>query len=258
MEWIRADIQAIADWSPLLEDVQVVLNLAWYRWESEPTFRALHEGLVRLVDVAARVGIRRFLQVSVPLAPEGMETHLPYLVYKRRVDAAVARSGLSYRIVRPTMLFGPGDVLLGVMFRLMRRYPFFPMFGDGAYHVSPIAVSDLARVLVRESESSENGITDLGGPERMTYRELTDRMFRLLGKRPRYWRLSAAGARRLAGLLVAMGSTLLYPYEVEWLMSDMLGLPAYQGLDTPLETVEPYLERLAAQRARRERTPTTT
>jgi hypothetical protein len=154
------------------------------------------------------------------------------------------------------MLFGPGDVLLGVMFRLMRRYPFFPMFGDGAYHVSPIAVSDLAGVLAREADASESGTADLGGPERMTYRDLTDRMFNLLDKRPRYWRLSASGARRLTGFMVAMGSTLLYPYEVEWLMSDMLGLPAYGGLGTPMQRVGPYLEWLAAHGSRRGNAPT--
>ncbi len=85
----------------------------------------------------------------------------------------------------------------------------------------------------------------------MTYRELTDRMFRLLGKRPRYWGWSGPTARRLTALLVALGSTTLYPYEVEWLMSDMLGLPPHQGLDTPLKTVEPYLIQVAGNLAHR-------
>jgi uncharacterized protein YbjT (DUF2867 family) len=245
VEWVRADVKEVQNWAPFLENVQVVVNVAWYRWESEATFRALRDGLCRLVSAAGEARVRRFVQVSVPAAPASMEANLPYLAYKRGIDAAVASSGLPYRIVRPTMLFGPGDVLLGVMFRIMRRYPFFPMFGDGGYHVSPIAVSDLAEVLRREVQGTENGTLDLGGPERLTYRELTDRMFRALRKRPRYWHLSAAGARRLTGLLVAFGSTTLYPYEVEWLMSDLLGLPPYGGLDRPLRSVAPYLEQLA-------------
>ena len=256
VEWIPCDVKAVADWSPILQDVDVILNLAWYRWESEANFRALHDGLRRLLDAAVRCKVPRFLQVSVPPAPSSIEGALPYMVYKRRFDAALEGSGLSYRIVRPTMLFGRGDVLLGVMMRLVRRYRFFPMFGDGTYHVSPIAVSDLARVIRRESHGSEQGILDLGGPERMTYRELTDRMFAAIGRRPRYWRISGAGARRLTGWLVAMGSTLLYPYEVEWLMSDMLGLPAYGGLDPPLRKVGPYLAELAAGKHRRPETST--
>lgn len=245
VEWVRADVKAVDDWSPILRDVQVVLNLAWYRWQSEAVFRSLGDGLRRLVDAAVRAPVQRFLQVSVPPAPPSMETSLPYLFYKRQVDSSVEKSGLSYRIVRPTMLFGPGDVLLGVMFRLMRRYPFFPMFGDGKYHVSPIAVTDLARAIRQEAQASAVGTVDLGGPERLTYRQLTDRIFGVLRKRPRYWRLSGRGALRLTRLMVAMGSTTLYPYEVEWLMSDMLGLPPYGGLDVPLLQVGPYLEQLA-------------
>jgi hypothetical protein len=53
------------------------------------------------------------------------------------------------------------------------------------------------------------------------------------------------GARRLARLLQGLGSTLLYEYEVEWLVSDMLALPPYERLGRPLERVEPYLSREA-------------
>jgi uncharacterized protein YbjT (DUF2867 family) len=249
VEWVRADVQSVNDWAPLLDDVQVVVNLAWYRWESGTTFRALHDGLRRLLDASVRSRIGRFIQVSVPPAPTSMEQGLPYLVYKRRFDAALVGSGLSYRVVRPTMLFGRGDVLLGVMLRLMRRYPLFPMFGDGSYHVSPIAVADLARVLRREALGTAQGTIDLGGPERMTYRELTDRMFGALGKKARYWRLSKSGALRLTGLMVAFGSKTLYPYEVEWLMSDMLGLLPYVGLEPPLQSVGPYLAQLVSERS---------
>ena len=251
VEWVAADVKTVEDWTPLLSDVQVVLNLAWYRWDSERAFRELHDGLLRLLKASVQARVGRFLHVSVPAAPASIETALPYMVYKRRFDQALIASGLSYRIIRPTMLFGQGDVLLGVMMRLMRRYPFFPMFGDGTYHVSPIAVADLARVLLLEARGGDQGVVDLGGPERLTYRELTDRMFRLLGKRPRYWRWSRGTALRITAMMVALRSTILYPYEVEWLMSDMLGLPAYQGLDPPLQNVEPYLAQVASRRSPR-------
>jgi uncharacterized protein YbjT (DUF2867 family) len=241
VEWVRGDAASMLDWNPVLEEVQTVVNVAWYRWATESTFRTLHDGLIRLIEAAAGAGVRRLIQVSVPPAPARLESELPYLRYKRRVDLAVVHSGLSYRIVRPTLLFGRGDVLLGAMVRMMRRYSFFPMFGSGDYHVSPLAAADLARILVREAEGSDRGTLDVGGPDRFAYRDLTDLMFRALGKRARYWHLSAAGARRLTRLMVALGSTTLYPYEVEWLMSDLLGLPSFEGLDPPLTSVKDYL-----------------
>ncbi|MCI4323928.1 MAG: NAD(P)H-binding protein [Thermoplasmata archaeon] len=242
VEWIRADVRTLASWGPALEGVDAVLNLAWYRWSSESNFRQLRDGLGRLIADADAAGVPRFVHVSVPDAPERLERGLPYLRYKREIDRQLTESGLSSRIVRPTMLYGPGDRLIGPMLRLMRRYRRFPMFGDGRYHVSPLSASDLGRILRRELHGSTRGSSDLGGPQRYEYRQLTDRMFAALGRPPRYWPMSARSAHRLTGLLVALGSTLLYPYEVDWLVSDRLGVPAYEGLDRPLESVEPYLQ----------------
>ncbi|MGI0132407.1 MAG: SDR family oxidoreductase [Thermoplasmata archaeon] len=242
VEWIPTDVAALRDWDPLLDDIDAIVNVAWYRAGPPTLFRNLHDGLLRLLDAARRRGVRRFIHVSVPLAPLPLEEGFPYLAYKRRFDRALAESGLSYRIVRPTMLFAPHDVLITVMLRTMHRYRAFPMFGDGAYHVSPIAATDLAYVLRCSAEGSAVGTVDLGGPERMTYLELTDRLFASLGQPARYWRMSERNGVRLARLLERFGSHLLYAYEVEWLVSDMLGLPPAEGLGRPLTPVGPFIE----------------
>ncbi|MGI0130410.1 MAG: SDR family oxidoreductase, partial [Thermoplasmata archaeon] len=145
VEWVETDIGGEVDWDARLRGVDAVVNVAWDRAGSEAVFRSLSGGLERMVAAAVRAGVGRLVQVSVPDAPPSLETTLPYLVYKRRVDRSIEQSGLSYAILRPSALFGPGDKLLGVMMRSIHRYPFFPMFGDGEYTLSPIAVADLAR-----------------------------------------------------------------------------------------------------------------
>jgi uncharacterized protein YbjT (DUF2867 family) len=247
VEWVRGDAASVPDWGPLLAGVDLVVNLAWYRYGSDRRFRPLTEGLVRLVRAAEQHGSPRFVQVSVPDAPEALETGLPYLVRKREVDRAVASSTLPYAILRPTMLYGPGDKLLSVMMRTMARYHRFPMFGDGAYHVSPVAVADLARAIRREAERAPRAIVPMGGPVRWRYTELTAVLFRALGLRERYVRFSPRGAVRLARLLEMLGSSLLYAYEVEWLLSDRLGLPPYEGLGQDLADVRPFLATEAAR-----------
>ena len=247
VEWVRGDASGIADWGPLLVDVDLVVNLAWYRQGSSRVFRPLAEGLVRLIQASERAGSPRWVQVSVPDAPAHLETQLPYLSFKRVVDRALSASSLSFSIVRPTMLFGPKDKLLTVMIRTVARYHRFPMFGDGEYHVSPLAARDLARILRREAGLAERHTVSAGGPTRWRYRDLTDRLFAVLGRAPRYVHFSPRGSVRLARLVEALGSSLLYAYEVEWLLSDRLGLPAYEGLGQPLTPVEPFLEAEAAR-----------
>ncbi|HZY69741.1 MAG TPA: NAD(P)H-binding protein [Thermoplasmata archaeon] len=242
VEVVSADVRARVDWDAALRDVDVVLNVAWYRWAPAQTFALLRGGLVRLVDAARKADVGRFLQVSVPAAPESLESSLPYLFEKRAVDRAVERSGLSYAILRPSLLFAERDVLLTVMLRSIRRYPFFPMFGDGEYRVSPLAARDLAGVLLQQARARANGTYDVGGPETFRFRELTDLMFALAGKPPRYWRMTPANGVRLARILQAFRSRLLYAYEVEWLVSDLLALPPPADPPAPLGRVRPFLE----------------
>ncbi|MGA8664810.1 MAG: NAD(P)H-binding protein [Thermoplasmata archaeon] len=241
VEWVPADVASVADWRPLLEEVDVVVNVAWYRTGSDRRFRPLAEGLIRLVEACDRAGGLRFVHISVPTATEGIETRLPYMVRKREVDAAVSRSQLAYSIIRPTMLFGPGDKLLTVMMRTARRWHRLPIFGEGHYHLSPIAVTDLARIVRREAGLRRRAIVEAGGPKVWEYRDLCDRLFESLGLPPKYLRMSPSGGRDVARLLESVGSTLLYAYEVEWLVSDRLGLPRYEGLDPPLRPVEEFL-----------------
>jgi len=243
----RADIAEVTDWASLLDGVDLVVNVAWYRAGRLGRFRPLTEGILRLVAEADRRHTPRFVHVSVPDSPAFLETGLPYMSEKRRIDRAIEASGLSYAIVRPTMLFAPRDKLVTIMLRTMHRYHRFPMFGDGGYHISPLAARDFARVVRVEAARPDRRNVTVGGPKRWRYRDLTDAMFEALGRRPNYFSLSPRGAVRMARLLEIFGSTLLYVYEVEWLLSDMLGLPPYEGLSAPLQPVEPFLAEEAAR-----------
>ena len=246
VEWIPADIASVSSWEDLLRGCDLVVNLAWYRTGSARVFRPLAEGLIRLTGAVARSPeVRRFVHVSVPDAPPPLESDLPYLSFKRTVDRAIIESDTPYLILRPTLLFGRDDRLLTVMMRTMHRYGRFPMFGSGEYHVSPLASFDLAAIARREMEGTPHRNLVLGGPERWRYRDLTDRMWAALGLPPRYWQLSPRRARRVAYLLEHLGSRLIYEYEVEWLLSDRLGPPAYAGLERPLARVGPFLDATA-------------
>ena len=251
VDWVKADAVRVQNWGPLVEDVDVVVVLAWYRAPYDRRFVRLADSLTRLVDAAGNSAVRRIVHVSVPDAPASLENQLPYLTEKRRVDRAVAAGRTPYSIVRPTMLFGPRDRLLTVMLRLMRRYHRFPMFGDGQYHVSPISTLDLAEILRREAHQTGGRTVLAGGPTRYVYRDLTDRMFAALDRSPKYVHFSARAALWLAQLVEGVGSTLLYAYEVEWLLSDRLGLPPYDGLSHPLRPVEPFLAAEAGRLAGR-------
>jgi uncharacterized protein YbjT (DUF2867 family) len=245
VEFVRADLSEPGDWRAILQGADTVLTLAWYRSGRDRRFASLAKGLESLITAAAHANVRRFVYLSVPPAPDALEARLPYLVRRRQVERHLSQSGLNHVILRPSMLFGSGDRLATVMLRTIHRWGRLPLFDQGLYHLSPLATADLARIVRREASTSTSSYLEFGGPRRWTYRALADRMFEVMGRPPKYLHLSAKGGERLARMLEWSGFTLLYAYEVEWLVSDRLGLAAYSGLAQPMRDIDPFLVRSA-------------
>jgi uncharacterized protein YbjT (DUF2867 family) len=165
-----------------LRDVDVLYNTYWVRF-NHPMFKhadAVHNTLV-LFDAAQRAGVRRIVHISITNPSEG--SPLEYFSGKARLERALIESGLSYAILRPTVLFGKEDILINNIAWALRRFPAFGLFGAGDYKLQPIYVDDLAELAVQQGASSANVIVNAIGPETFTYRELAQRIARLIGVR---------------------------------------------------------------------------
>jgi NADH dehydrogenase len=111
-----------------------------------------------------------------------MDSDLPYFRGKAELEAALEASGLSYAILRPTVLFGKEDILINNIAWTLRRFPVFGVFGDGRYRLQPIYVDDLAALAVAQGAAAENAIVDAIGPETFTYRELVETIGEIIGR----------------------------------------------------------------------------
>lgn len=205
-----------------LAGVEVLYNTYWVRF-NHPLFR--HADAVRntliLFDAARRAGVRRIVHVSITNPAEN--SPLEYFSGKARLERALIESGLSYAILRPTVLFGKEDILINNMAWLLRHLPVFGVFGDGSYRLQPIYVDDLAALAVAQGSASANTTLNAIGPETFTYRELVTTIARLIGVRRLvigmppavgYW------AGRLVGSL--MGDVTITREEIVGLMADLL------------------------------------
>lgn len=146
------------------------------------TFDRAHVVSTRRVIAACRsLGINRLVHMSALGARAAATT--AYHRTKWQGEEAVRASGLDWTIFRPTALFGPGDGFATTIARALRRFPIFPVFGDGSYRVQPIAVEEVARCFVAALERPVTiGETyELGGPEALTYNEVLRRITHALG-----------------------------------------------------------------------------
>jgi NADH dehydrogenase len=157
-------------------------NTYWVRFERGATTfdRAVRNSLV-LFEAAAEAGVERIVHVSVSNPSE--DSPLPYFRGKAKLERELAASGLSYAIVRPTLVYGPRDILVNNIAWILRRSPVFVVPGDGAYRVQPVSAEDTAAIAVDLSAAGENVTVDAAGPETYSFDELVRLVAAAVGRR---------------------------------------------------------------------------
>jgi nucleoside-diphosphate-sugar epimerase len=110
------------------------------------------------------------------------------------------REGLPVSVVRPTAIYGPGDLRLLKVFRLALRKIVF-ILGDGQIYYHMVFIDDLVRgfLLAAESPSAEGNVFIIGGPDVMTLNQIIDQIAVQSGKKARKAYLPA-GPFRFLGL----------------------------------------------------------
>jgi NADH dehydrogenase len=159
-----------------MEGAEALYNTYWVRFNYGSFNHAQAvENTRRLFAAAAQAGVQRIVHVSITNPSE--DSHLPYFRGKAVLEKALRQSGLSHAILRPAVLFGGQDILINNIAWGLRRFPLFPIFGDGRYRLQPIHVDDLASLAVEHGRSRDNVVIDAIGPETYEYRDLV----RMLG-----------------------------------------------------------------------------
>jgi NADH dehydrogenase len=164
-----------------LAGVDVLYNTYWVRFNHKTfTHAQAVKNTLALFDAAKRAGVRRVVHVSILNPAE--DSPLEYYSGKARLERGLRESGLSYAILRPTVLFGREDILVNNIAWALRRFPFMAIFGNGQYRLQPIYVDDLADLAVAHGTESENKIVNAIRPETFAYRDLVKAVGSAIGR----------------------------------------------------------------------------
>ena len=137
----------------------ILYNTYWIRFaHGRTTFDLAVENTRTLFEAAKRAGVGRIVHFSVTNVSSG--SALPYFRGKAQVEDMLVGLGTPYAIIRPTLVFGEGDLLLNNMAWALRRFPVFPVYGNGDYPVQPVYVEDLAAQAVEAGSQSESSVID--------------------------------------------------------------------------------------------------
>jgi uncharacterized protein YbjT (DUF2867 family) len=205
-----------------LRGVETLINTYWIRFDrGANTQPQAVENTRVLVRAAAGAGVKRIVHISI--TNPAADSHLPYFWGKAANEKAVRESGMSYAILRPTVLFGMEDILINNIAWLLRRFPVFAVPGDGQYRLQPVFVDDLAALAVEAVYRDDNSVVDAVGPDIFTFEQLVHLVAAKIGRPARlvhaHPRLALAAAQALS---VFVGDVMLTPEEVDGLMADLL------------------------------------
>ena len=204
-----------------LTGADTLYNTYWVRAQhGSVTHGDAVENTRRLIEAARRAGVRRIVQTSIANPTASASS---YYRGKAALEEAVRACGLSYAIVRPTLLFGEGDVLINNIAWLLRHLPVFAIPGDGRYRLQPMHVKDHANLLVEVGSQAADVVADSAGPEIFTFDQLVQLLRRVLNVRALV--VHASPALAMAGASVAgrvVRDMLLTREELDDLMHDIL------------------------------------
>ena len=154
-----------------LRGTSTLINTYWVRFpHGESTFETAVRNTRTLIQAAKDAGVRRIIHVSI--ANPSAESPLGYYKGKAQLEQAVIDSGMSYTILRPTVIFGSEDILINNIAWFVRHFPAFGIPGDGLYGVRPIYVEDMASLIVNALGQSGNTVLNAVGPETFSFEEL--------------------------------------------------------------------------------------
>src|SRR4051794_14367303 len=173
LQSFEADIHDERSISDVLAGTFGVVNaVSLYVEHEQQTFHSVHvEAAQRVASQAHRAGIERLAHVS----GIGSDAASPSLYIRKRGEGELAvRAAFPNAIlVRPAVMFGPDDAFLTLILKLVRRLPFYPMFGRGLTRLQPAFVEDVAEAIAKALQWTESQARtyECGGPRVYSYEE---------------------------------------------------------------------------------------
>src|SRR6266849_694096 len=197
-------------------------NTYWIRFShGTNTFESAVKNTQALIHAAVEAGVQRLVHVSITNPAE--TSRLPYFRGKAILERELMRSGLSYAIIRPTVIFSNEDILINNIAWLLRHFPILTIFGSGQYRLQPIYIEDMADLVVEAGQLSNTVVFDAVGPDIFTFEQLVRLIAEKLHRRVGLIHVHQGLAFYLAKLLEPfVGDVLITRDEIAGLMANLL------------------------------------
>jgi uncharacterized protein YbjT (DUF2867 family) len=183
---VRANLRVPSSIAKVVAGSDAVVNAAGIGWQrGRQRYQAVHvDGAKTVADACRGFGVKRLIHIS-GIGADARSSGNAYVLSKVGAEDAVIAGFSDATIVRPSVVFGPDDVMFTRMARIACMAPFLPVIGDGSARVQPVFVGDVAQAvaaLIGKPETAKS-VFELGGPRIYSYREIAALVLREIDKK---------------------------------------------------------------------------
>ncbi|EJD03619.1 NAD-binding protein [Fomitiporia mediterranea MF3/22] len=185
---VPADITKPDTLKSAFEGANVVVSLVGVLHGTPKMFEEIQWKGAGNVAQAAKFHGAKIIHFSAIGADES--SHIPYARTKALGENAVREICSDATIIRPSLVFGPGDGFFARFATLSTFLPFMPVFGGGTTKFQPVYAGDIARAVEIASRSEDQAmkatsgkVFEAGGPDIFTYKEMMRLVLKYTGRR---------------------------------------------------------------------------
>ena len=169
----------------LLSGVDVCINLIGILFEQKKgnTFKNIHTVFPSLLaKLSKEYNLKNFIHLSALGINEALDSN--YAQSKLQGENEVLKNFPLATILRPSVVYSVDDNFTTNFMTLLNRLPFFPLYYKGNTKFAPIHCSDLTDTIhYIISNNIYSKIIECVGPEIISFKEILNRLLRLIGKK---------------------------------------------------------------------------
>lgn len=173
------------DWSPILQNIEVVINCVGIIVESKgQSFQTLHAQVpITLFKAAEQAGVKKIIQISALGADRTAQS--AYHLSKKTADDALRNIAVDWTILQPSIVYGDGAQSMA-LFHALAALPVHALIDGGKQLIRPIHVNDVCTTILQclKEDSPTHLTLPLVGPDTISYKCLLAQLRRRLGKKP--------------------------------------------------------------------------
>ena len=214
----------------LFEKADICINLIGILFEQRKgnTFKNIHSIFPSLLaKLCKEYNLRHFIHLSALGINEAVDSD--YAKSKLEGEKSILNNFPLATILRPSLIFSVEDSLTTHFLDLLNKLPIFPLYYGGKTKFAPIHCSDVTDTIhYIISKNIYSNIIECVGPEIISFKEILERLLRLINKRRILMPFPLTLAKITASIFEIMPNPLLTRDQLRLLKYDNISSGKYK------------------------------